>query len=513
MVASHDGHTTIISAGTHSCRHNAVATMTPDNTEIESYSYPKIPRDYHESVTRETVASENVILLEKFDGSNAKVFVYDNRFDDALYPSAVFDFDNLQQGDVFIGTKNNVKKRLSDPISDADGALNRLQSYLRDALDSEELLDVHETYNSPIMLFGENIGVQTTLEYNRLENNIPVFLGFDVLVMKEYDTPPANPFNERFDAYLPFDEMKHVFETVGVQTARVIEKDVVNYSVSGSGKDISITVDVPKSVYADVTAEGVVIRNDERNRRVKCTSDEFEERNNISWSKLEEECSTGSELFCARYVTNQRIRKNVVKHRDRTRKSVADMSPDVIADVVLADVWEEELDDIMTIKSPIQPNVIRDRAWNRCRRTLNKMQTNVKLNNTTVKDLWKSFNSTDQSTTNSVHTGHTDTPEVFDISIQQKHCLGSIAGSQEPAEKAFVRHIVSPSRIIQLGERIAGQQSKEFGNWVIPQVDNELQESLWYENLELLANSPTAYTPSELRDETISYIRKVITNR
>lgn len=486
-------------------------STTTTTDRITTYAYPKIPRDYHESVTSETVTAEDVILMEKFDGSNAKIFIYDSRFDDSVYQPAIFEFDDLTHGDVFIGTKTNVKKRLSDPIETSDGALNQLQRYLRSELNVTALLDLHTQYDSPLMLFGENMGVQTTLEYNRLEGDIPVFLGFDVLVMQEYEKPPANPFNERFDAYLAFDEMIDVFESVGLETARTVSKEEVNYSVTGDSEDITVSVDVPTSVYGNVTAEGVVIRNDDRDRRVKFTSEEFEERSNIAWSKLEQDCVTGSELFCARYVTNQRIDKNLCKYVTQNDCSVYDVSPDVLTDVVLADVWEEELHDIIGIQQPIRTGVIRTITWQRCRRVLQKIRTNIELNDTTVTELWKSHRETDAIGLEHTSEGNMSNEiVVFDLSPQQKHCHGSIAGTSESVEDALVRHIVSANRIQRVAEDIAEGESKSFGNWVIPDVNDYLQDRVWYENLWLLATFPGKYTPSKLQYAMMEYVRDVI---
>lgn len=129
---------------------------------MRDYVYPKIPNYYHESVPNEFFDADNLVIIEKFDGSNCKICMYDERYSD-LYGQDVH-AHNPVDGDIFISSKKRIRGRLSDPIDDIDDVFTRLVTELRDELDVAALRDLHDEYQSPLLLFGEHM-VKHTLDY------------------------------------------------------------------------------------------------------------------------------------------------------------------------------------------------------------------------------------------------------------------------------------------------------------------------------------------------------------
>ena len=122
---------------------------------MRNYVYPKVPNYYHDSVTDAFFDASDIVLVEKLDGTNAKVVVFDDRYSE-LYGPDIHKYDP-SHGDVFISSKKVVRGRLSDPLDTVDDAFGRLFAKLRDRFDADALLDLHETYDSPLVLFGEHM--------------------------------------------------------------------------------------------------------------------------------------------------------------------------------------------------------------------------------------------------------------------------------------------------------------------------------------------------------------------
>jgi len=352
---------------------------------MKDYVYPKVPNYYHESVPDTVFAADDLVLIEKLDGSNCKVCVYDDRYSD-LYGADIHEHDP-SHGDVFISSKNKVRGRLSDPLDSIDGAFDRVFTSLRDRLDADTLLEIHDDYDSPIVLFGEHM-VRHTIDYGYGENPPPAFIGFDILVMDDYTGSPDNPFNERFDAFLDLEQAFNIFDAVGLDTTPVVDR-------SGENVDPA-DVDVPLSEYANVEAEGLIMRSDSMDRRVKHVTEQFRERAHESWGLHESDADSGVELFTARYLTNARIRKTVNKLLHRNDAS--DVTAVDVAHAAVADAWEEELADIRSIGIPIVPANIYPDAETQSNAVIETMRTNAALNETSLDQLWQGFHTVDNTT-------------------------------------------------------------------------------------------------------------------
>jgi len=257
--------------------------------------YPKIPRYDHPVVTESFFNTEDLVLLEKFDGSSFRFTLYDERYASS-YPEPVV---NAAEGDgsLVFGTRRSIRGCHRDDLADVDGALHRAVRCLRDGIDSDALRRCHDDYGGPLIVYAENM-VYSTLDYGYTERDLPALIGFDVLPYAAVDsmTPPGNPYAETFEGFLPTEETWHVFDRIRIEDtshdrafvpATIIDEptafDPEHYAVPSS------------SLADDLGAEGVVVRSDSRDRRVKVVREAFEERNREHFGRDPADAETGAE--------------------------------------------------------------------------------------------------------------------------------------------------------------------------------------------------------------------------
>lgn len=451
-------------------------------------TYPKVPNHYHDSVEESFFTAEDLLVIEKVDGSNTRILVYDEQFDD-VYGEKIMSFDPVD-GDVFIGTKNVVRGKITDSLESFDAVFHRLIKHLRAELNVDTVKSYHHDYDSPLLLFGENM-VKHSLDYGYGQSPPPALLGFDAYQLKQYEHPPSNPFDERFDGFLPWNEAKEVFEESGLDVLPVLEQFTPPVKVDH--------IDVPISSFANVKAEGIVFRSDSRNRRVKFVSEEFRERAREAWGMREDEAESGEELFLSRYITNPRLRKTVNKLL--YEYSIDEITPRMVADAAVADAWEEELDEIKSIGLEFTPVDIIDLAEPRAEAVMDTMQTNAALNDASLDELWEEFQGSDS--TDNVSVG-------FDVNGDEVEDLVQVMQKQDNKHAALVQHYISSAEVIRTGETIADNNGDEFGNWVIPNINDTLQDELWYDNVGVIANLPVSITPADVNSSLIAFIASII---
>lgn len=439
-------------------------------------SYPKVPRYDHNAVPPELYNADDLILLEKTDGQNSRIFLYDERYQ-GMYSEEFIDEYNPKDGEVYIGTKTSIQGKLSDDTDEFKGNFKRLLSYLRENLNIKELETIHTEYNSPIVLFGEHM-IRHSLNYGYKESPPPAFIGFDAFIQKEY-TPqkPSNPYNETFEGFLDFDEVQNIFQRIGLESIPVVEN--IDASIDPE------TVEVPTSNYAEIQAEGVVFRSDNLNRRSKNVTEEFEERNKKAWGIREDQAETGEELIAAQFLTNGRIRKYIHK----TLQKNENIHATEIAETIVYDIWVEEWREISNISIEVTPHKLYDYTLERVEEILDKMETNAHLNNSELLDLWDAHSDIDPTTTGS-----------FNIDSNEIQKIENNVQSYESTENGLIEELLDTDIILTLAKDIADQEDKEIGNWTIPQVKEEVTELFWTENLKTLANLKIQYTPTKINE-------------
>jgi hypothetical protein len=180
--------------------------------------YPKIPRYDHPVVPADFFDREDLLLLEKFDGSSFRFTLYDDRYADR-YPDPVATAAD-GDGSVVFGTRKTIRGSHRDALADIDGGLHRAVRCLREGLDTAALRELHTEHDEPLIVYAENL-VYSTLDYGYTDQPLPALVGFDVLPYSAIETmtAPGNPYEETFEGFLDLASAKKVFERIKVPDA------------------------------------------------------------------------------------------------------------------------------------------------------------------------------------------------------------------------------------------------------------------------------------------------------
>lgn len=352
--------------------------------------YPKIPRYDHPVVSESFFEGDDLVLIEKFDGSSFRFTLYDDRYAE-VYPDqieAAADGD----GSLVFGTRKAVRGCHWDNLEDVDGALHRAVRCLREGIDTTALRRLQDEYRSPLVVYAENL-VYSTLDYGYTDRELPALVGFDIIPYTEIETmtPPGNPYEETFEGFLSTELAWNIFDQIRVEDAPTDVSFVpatILDSPSGGFDPVSYTF--PSSSLApDVTVEGVVVRSDDHARRIKLVREEFKELNREQFGRQPEDAESGAEYVVACYCTSARIRKQIrtmVLEEDRTFG--LHLNDDLYPRVV-EDIWVENWPELMTLEISFTPADIYPLVAKRCITELRKMQTNAELNETDPTTVWE----------------------------------------------------------------------------------------------------------------------------
>jgi len=352
--------------------------------------YPKIPRYDHPVVNDSLFEADDLTLLEKFDGSSFRFTLYDDRYAE-FYPEQV---ESAADGDgsLVFGTRKAIRGCHQDNIDDIDGALHRAVRCLRDGIDTTALRGFHDDYESPLVIYAENL-VYSTLDYGYTERELPALVGFDVLPYAEIETmtPPGNPYEETFDGFLSLEAAWNLFEQIRIADVPVGVSFVPAEIIDGPSDnfDPESYVFPTSSLATDVTVEGVVARSDEHGRRTKLVREEFEELNREQFGRRPEDAETGTEYVVACYCTPARIRKQIrTMVLEGGREFGLHLNEDLYPRVV-EDIWAENWPELMNLDISFTPADVYPLVAKRCITELRKMQTNAELNETDPTAVWE----------------------------------------------------------------------------------------------------------------------------
>ncbi|CDK39367.1 RNA ligase family protein [Halorubrum sp. AJ67] len=351
--------------------------------------YPKIPRYDHPVVPELFFDADDVVLLEKFDGSSFRFTLYDERYASS-YPDPVV---NAAEGDgsLVFGTRRTIRGCHRDDLEEIDGALHRAVRCLRDGIDSDALRRCHDEHGGPLIVYAENL-VYSTLDYGYTERDLPALVGFDVLPYAAIDsmTPPGNPYAETFEGFLSIDKAWRVFERIRIEDTSHDRAFVPASIIAETSEFDPDNYAVPRSSLADdIRAEGVVVRSDNYDRRVKVVREAFEELNREQFGHDPDDAETGAEQIVAMYCTSARIRKTVrslVVEADREFgvHLVEDLYPRVVEDI-----WAEHWQEIMRLDFEFTPADVYPLVAKRCVTELRQMETNAELNDADPTTIWQ----------------------------------------------------------------------------------------------------------------------------
>lgn len=362
--------------------------------------YPKVPRHDHPVVDDAFYESEAAWLTEKVDGSNFRFALFDDRYAETATWRTLEATDiqpPVRGGDIVFGTKTTLRGTTRTPVDDLDGNLRRAARALR-AIDPDVNRCLHDEWGQ-LVFFAENM-ILSTIDHGYRDDPPPPLLGFDVYAPADDPRPPSdrnpsNPYDDTFDGFLPAAVVfgsppsPGVFDRLGVPTTTVYERDV---SLRAFDPESSESYEIPESAWAEnVTAEGVVVRNESRGDRVKLVTEGFTELNRRRWGVPDPEADTetGTEEFVARFCTNARIRSVI-------RRMVVDegyaFSRSIIDDLylrVVDDIWAEEWRTIKALEIEFTPADVPPLVAKRCVEVVTMMETNSRLNDAPPEELWR----------------------------------------------------------------------------------------------------------------------------
>ena len=352
--------------------------------------YPKVPRYDHPVVSDAFYEADDLTLLEKFDGSSFRFTLYDDRYAE-LYPDKV---ESAADGDgsVVFGTRKSIRGCHHDDLDDIDGALHRAVRCLRNGVDTTVLRRFHDEYDSPLIVYAENL-VYSTLDYGYTDRDLPALIGFDVLPYAEIETmtPPGNPYEETFEGFLSTEEAWELFEQICIEgaptTVSFVPARILDSPAGGFDPD---SYDFPSSSLASgVTVEGIVARSDKHARRIKLVREEFKELNREQFGRRPEDTESGAEYVVARYCTPARIRKQIrTMVLEDGREFGLHLNEDLYPRVI-EDMWAENWPELMRLDIPFTPADVYPLVAKRCITELRKMQTNAELNETDPTAVWE----------------------------------------------------------------------------------------------------------------------------
>ena len=274
--------------------------------------YPKIKQLGHEETLNLFLDPEDTVIIEeKIDGSNFRIFIKDCQ--------------------LYFGSRNLT-------LEENNGQWLRCIKYVKQTLDDKDLLKLNGH-----ILFGECTNPHT-LKYN-LEQ-IPPFLGFDVL------TPEGKFLSHK----------NKIFQKLGLPIVPCLQYIKV--------KDITNVTDewVPKSLYSDLQAEGIVFKNYKRQAFAKYVRAEFKEENKKVFGSSPKH-SEDTERISLKYCTMARIEKNIFKLIDEGQKLDMPMMK-YLPKKVYDDMVEECYKDILNEKVVLNLHKLRKDISSRCRNVL-----------------------------------------------------------------------------------------------------------------------------------------------
>ncbi|CCQ33159.1 hypothetical protein HLRTI_002709 [Halorhabdus tiamatea SARL4B] len=352
--------------------------------------YPKIPRHDHPVVPSSFFEASDLRLIEKYDGSSFRFTLYDNRYADT-YPERVAEAAD-GDGSLVFGTRRSIRGSHRDPLGDIDGALHRAVRCLREGIDAAALRSVHDEFEGPIVVYAENL-VYSTLDYGYTEREIPALVGFDVLPYAAIETmtPSGNPYEETFEGFLDVGDAWAIFERIraadvpaelAFEPARIVDRP-------DPGFDPGAYTFPTSSLADDVRVEGVVVRSDEANRRVKVVREAFAELNRDQFGQRPEAAETGAEYVVATYCTPARIRKQVRELLLEEGREFGLHLNEELYPRVVEDIWAENWRELMDLDVSFTPADVHPLVAERCIAELRTMQTNAELNDTDPTRLWE----------------------------------------------------------------------------------------------------------------------------
>lgn len=253
--------------------------------------YPKIYRLGHDETRG--VLNGTITIEEKLDGSNFRFML-----DDGVW--------------VF-GSRNTKLGNENDKIG---GMFKSAVEYIK-TLPKNVVEQIHKTYG-PVVFYGENMVPHTIKDY--YWDKMPPVIGFDI-------------FSLNTGRFFDNKTKRDMFEMLGM--------DVVPLIYEGGVEGVDDYITIPKSVWRDGLAEGIVIKNYNHQIFAKVVDVRFSEENKKAFGSYKV-----GDPITDKYVTSYRVEKMILKLVDEGYPLDMTMMK-VLPKAVYQDIIDEHGTDIL----------------------------------------------------------------------------------------------------------------------------------------------------------------------
>ena len=284
--------------------------------------------DDEENAELLTDENDEIIIEEKLDGANFRIYL-------------------KKDGTVIFGSRSKELEENSENERWST-CINYLREKIRKA----------PKPNKNIIIYGECM-LKHTIDYDW--EKTPIFLAFDVKLL-----------DGKKNNYLDYNSKTSYFKTFNLTPVPLLYKGKVRNMPEVTEESI------PLSKYSSVSkAEGVVIKNYSKQLFGKFVRTEFKEKNSDAFGTSPKHCTSEEERFVAKYCTNARIEKNVLKLIDDGNKLELQLM-NQLPNKVWYDIWEEEMKNILTFCKSLHFKKARKLITHRCLNVLKQMVVNNK---------------------------------------------------------------------------------------------------------------------------------------
>lgn len=274
---------------------------------------------------------DELIIEEKIDGGNASFFV--------------------EEGLIHMCSRNR------DLVTDRDEKAFAVQRKYLYGLIQSKVLDLNPDY----IYYGE-WGMKHTLTYD----NLPGFTGFDIRVKSTMEGKPGD--------FLAYEAMKKEYDRLGIETVPLLDKIKVRDFLNKNPTDY-----ITKSKYGTTLMEGIVIKNYNRKniwgRQIfaKIVRAEFKEQNKATFGNIKEDIGNDSVKILDTYVTDARIRKNILKLVNEGGNKLDMKLMQYLPIKVIEDVFKEETQGVLRLCKNINTSTLKKLVSKKCLLTISDM--------------------------------------------------------------------------------------------------------------------------------------------
>jgi ATP-dependent RNA circularization protein (DNA/RNA ligase family) len=278
-----------------------------------------------------------------------------NKFNDELIIEEKIDGANFRfttsNGKLIFGSRSQQLSSDDGDLNNTPKNFNRTIEYIKERV---KAIPAHN-----YIYYGESCH-KHSLNYDW--EKIPPFLGFDI-------------FDLETNKFISYDEKIKLFNLLNLPVVPLIKRGI--YGKDILEKDLS---EIPNSIYVNNYAEGIVIKNYDKQIFAKYVSDKFKEINKKTFGMNKKFATNDTDYFVAKYCPNARIDKMVFKLIDEGNELDIKLMKDLPTKVYL-DIWEEQWLDFATSKKVIDTISLKKKITQRCLDVLKQILINEALIN------------------------------------------------------------------------------------------------------------------------------------